>query len=193
MDDNGNLIYYIVLGIIYLASRFFGKKKKQPVKSQPKRPAGEPQTQRETRPIQAPTAEKEEAPMSFEDILRELSGGSQPKPEPDPEPVTYSAPTVQEVKMPSYAEEMDSRPQPSYAIDEMDSIAGSYDIPKPFGSGKRLPEVESAEDRRTDLTFKRTSHYTIEDEETINYSEIISQPNGAAKAFVLGEIFNRKY
>ena len=192
MDDNGNIIYYVVLGLIYVISRFFGKKKKAPVKPQPKRSVNDPQRRSEPKPIQAPTAEKEAAPMSFEDILRELSGVPQPKPEPEPEPVTYAAPAPREVKQPGYLQDLEERPQPAYALDGMDSIAVDYKVPKPIGYD-RLTEPEAAALRRKDLSFKRDSHYKIEQKGTVDYLEIFSEKNGAAKAFVMSEIFNRKY
>jgi len=194
MDDGGNLIYYIILGAIYLLSRLFGKKKKQPVK-----PARRPQQQRrpvekESEPVQAPTAEKEPA-LSFEDILRELSGVPKTEPKADPTPRSSPTPALDAIE-PSReiksAPMIEGAPQPTYAVDEMDEIASTFNIPKPIGSD-RLDEPDLAALRRKDLQFKRDDKYRIKKKTQIDYLQMLKSPNGPATAFVMGEIFNKKY
>ena len=169
MDDNGNIWYYLVLGVIYVLSRVFGKKKKK----QPK-PGQDSSPQREITP---PTAEKTEAPsMSFEDILKELSGATQPKPvavtEPEPEPII----------------------QPAYSMDDIDQIAVDYEVPDAIGSNPYYQEPpKSVASTRAQDKFKRTEHYTIDTREAVDYTSIFSEDGGPAKAFVLSEIFERKY
>lgn len=169
MDDNGNIWYYLVLGVIYILSRVFGKKKKPQPKSQPK---SSPQ-----REITPPTAEKAEAPaMSFEDILKELSGVPQPKPipvaEPEPEPII----------------------QPAYSIDDIDQIAVDYEVPDAIGENPYYQEPpKSVASTRAQDKFKRTEHYTIDRRDAVDYTSIFNEDGGPAKAFVLSEIFERKY
>ena len=189
MDDNGNIIYYILLGVIYLLSRVFGKKKK---------PAQQPQrraVRREERaPVEAPTAEKEPE-LSFEDILRELSGVPQPKPKADPSPARPSTPSMDALEPETgyqAAPMIEGRPQPAYSVDGMDKIASEFIVPKAIGS-ERLPEPDLAALRRKDLSFKRDDKYSIKKKTTVDYLSILQEESGPAKAFVMGEIFNRKY
>ena len=175
MEDNGNIIYYLILGAIYLLSRVFGKKKKKPGAVPPQK-----------RKIAPPTAESEEAPpLSFEDILRELSGAKQPKPEagPDPDPTQVPAFTPPPKPVRQAAREQ------AYSTDDMDQIAVDYEVPKAFGSEfKPQPEI-----KRKTLTFKRDEHFAIKEKVSIDYLDGIAEQDGAAKAFVMSEIFTRKY
>jgi hypothetical protein len=167
MEDNGNYIYYLVLGAIYVLSKLFGKKKKKPTALPSKK-----------RNIVPPTSESEEpAPLSFEDILRELSGAKESKPEPLPEPEMQEIPAFEAV------------PESTYQNDEIDEIAVEYEVPKAIGSEyKSAPAIE-----RKDLTFKREINFAIEEKETVDFLEGLNDHNGAAKAFVMSEIFTRKY
>ena len=175
MEDNGNIIYYLILGAIYLLSRVFGKKKKKPGAVPPKRGT-----------IAPPTAESEEpAPLSFEEILRELSGAKQPKPESDHDPVRDPIP------VPAFAPQQPIEPvwQEKYSVDDMDEIAVDYEVPPAIGSEyKKQPKI-----KRKKLTFTRTDHFKIKEKRNVNYLDSLSEQDGAAKAFVLSEIFARKY
>jgi hypothetical protein len=167
MEDNGNYIYYLVLGAIYVISKLLGKKKKKPTA-----------VPRKKRNIVPPTSGSDEAPpISFEDILRELSGAKQAKPEPLPEPALTETATFKPI------------PEDTYSNDGMDEIAVEYNVPKAVGAEhKPTPEIE-----RKKLTFERMGQFTIEEEEKVDYLEGLSDQNGAAKAFVMSEIFARKY
>lgn len=172
MDNNGNFGYYIAIGIIYLLSRIFGKKKKQVKK------------QGSTGTVTPPTLEKESAsPMSFQDILRELSGVPQPKavPETKAEPVV---PTLD-------GSNFEPKDTP-YQVDEMDKIAVDYKVPKPLGSQKLKESYLAKADMRHD-TFERADNFKIKTKRSIDYLSMLGEEDGPAKAFVLSEIFNRKY
>lgn len=182
MEDNGNIIYYIILGVIYLLSRVFGKKKKKPGVEPP-----------QERKIAPPTAESEEpAPLSFKDILRGLSDTKQPKPEPDPtpEPAPEPEPTpVSAFTPPPPKPVLEAAREQAYSVDEIDEIAVDYEVPKSIGS-----EFKHARTiKRKELTFKRNEHFVIEEKQSIDFLETLAQHNGAAKAFVMSEIFERKY
>ena len=175
MDDNGNIIYYIILGAIYLLSRVFGKKKKKPGAIPPQK-----------RKITPPTAESEEAPpLSFEDILRELSGNKQPKPEADPDPTPTAAYTPTPLSKPV----REAAREQAYSSDEIDEIAVDYEVPKEIG----WETSTAAPIKRKKLTFKRDEHFAIKEKVTVDYLDVLSEQDGAAKAFVLSEIFARKY
>lgn len=178
MDDNSNIYYYIVLGIIYLLSRVFGKKKKK------KEPASRPVEEQE---IEAPTASKEVEPsLSFEDILREVSGESKTKPEPIPPPIPYSEAEV--ISIP----ETGIEPGPAYQSDEMEEIAVDYQVPPTLGS-ESLPEPDLISKKKRKNVYGRMESFKIHEKHTVDYLENFYEEDGAAKAFVLSEIFNRRY
>ncbi|MEN8251817.1 MAG: hypothetical protein ABFS32_23050 [Bacteroidota bacterium] len=175
MEDNGNLWYYLALGIIYLISRLFGKKKKKPVT---KRPVQE-------RDIEAPTAEKRSEPeLTFEDILRELSGTKEPKPVPAPQP----EPPIE------FGQDFEPK-KGHYSVDEIDEIAVPLEVPPDFGSNtsKRYPEPDTLKTKRPKDEFKRAEHYKIRDKEEIDFVNMLNEQDGPARAFVMSEIFNKKY
>ena len=121
--------------------------------------------------------------ISFEDILRELSGAKQPKPEPDPDPIPAPAFTPHPKSVREAAFEK------AYSRDEIDEIAVDYEVPKAIGSETNYtPPIE-----RKDLTFKRTEHFIIKEKIAVDYLEILSEEDGPARAFVMSEIFARKY
>lgn len=196
MDDgNGNIIYYIILGAIYLISRLFGKKK------QPQKPAtrpSRPSSQRhDKQPVRPPVTTPPETELSFEDILRELAGGKSPKPvadpEPAPEPPSFDpAPPLEQDTGIKPAPPIEGRTQPSYSIDSIDEIAGEFKIPDPIGS-ERLSEPDLAALRRKDLLFKRDDKYSLKKRREIDYLSLLKKQDGPAKAFVLSQIFDRKY
>ena len=172
MEDNGNIIYYIILGAIYLLSKAFGKKKKKPLEKP-----------RQERKIVPPTTAKEEPePISFEEILRELAGTKQPEPEPDPEPVPTFIPAP--APMPA----IEQTPEYSYSVDEMDEIAVDYEVPEAIGANVKT----KSKIKRKVLTFERDEHFTIKQKRTVDFIDLLSEQDGAAKAFVLSEIFARK-
>ena len=169
MEDNGNIWYYLVLGAIYVLSRVFGKKKKPPT------PKSKPDTSPQ-RDITPPTAEKEEAPvMSFEDILRELSG--QPKPQPIPVSEPVSEPII----------------SPAYSNDEIDDIAVDYEVPDAIGKNPYQAPPTSVASTREQDKFIRADHFKIIELETVDYISSLSEEGGSAKAFVLSEIFAKKH
>ncbi len=176
MDDNNNIVYYIVLGVIYLLSRIFGKKKKKV------KPAVKPVPERT---IEPPTAQKEVAEtLSFEDILRELSGGAKPKPEPEPETIPY--PEL------GGERELQQVDKPSYQLDEIDEIAVDYEVPKAIGY-EALPEPNLVSKKDHINIYERADSFKIKQKEEIDYLENLYLPDGVAKAFVMSEIFARKY
>ena len=133
--------------------------------------------------IAPPTAESEEAPpLSFEDILRELSGAKQPKPVPDPDPI----PAPEFIPQKSLIEAAFEK---AYSRDEIDEIAVDYEVPKAIGSETNYtPPI-----KRKKLSFKRDEHFTIKEKIAVDYLEILSEEDGPARAFVMSEIFARKY
>lgn len=172
MEDS-NIWYYLVLGLIYFISKAFGKKKQ---KKRPGIPVPSDSGNQPTEDNQLPD-------LSFEDILKELTGQKRPVAKPVPAPMPEPQ-IVQPVVQPAA-----SIHTPSYSSDEMDSIA-SAPLQSTYSEG--FAEAEEKHRRASD-TFKRNTKYAIKEIEGVDYAEILQEQNGAAKAFVMHEIFNRKY
>lgn len=168
MEDS-NIWYYLVLGLIYFLSKAFGKKKK---KRGPMPQPGEHET-----PTEHPAQE-----FSFEDILKELTGGKPASKTPPPPPLSTAPPVA-------YAGTTAPDDLPAYSSDEMDSIASA-----PFQStySEGLHSDQKGRRRETD-TFERSKQYIITEVEAINYLDVLNEENGPARAFVMHEIFSKKY
>lgn len=85
MDDN--IIYYLVLGAIYLVSKFF--KKKNPVPASAPRPLFEDNDEYQSPEPQQSAPQK---PSSFEDLLKEISQEYNDRKEPEPMMAEVEAP-----------------------------------------------------------------------------------------------------
>jgi hypothetical protein len=172
MEDS-NIWYYLVLGLIYFISKAFGKKKQ---KGRPGRPAPQDGEQLPEQGQQIPE-------ITFADILKELTGEKAtpniptPAAEPEPQLTQPFSPHEQEVS------------PPAYSADEMDSIA-SAPLQSTYSAG--LSAVEDRKRRKVD-TFKRAEKYAIEEAGAVDYTDLLIEPNGPARAFVMHEIFSKKY
>jgi hypothetical protein len=170
MDDS-NIWYYLVLGLIYFASKAFGKKKKQ---------ASSPN--QAPRPVQT-EPEQAQPEMSFDELLREITGQKSPKIPPIQQPV-FEEEEIVEVQETYFEPSF-----PAHASDDMDAIAAKpfgYDSPKPFIPIK--PRSRLSKD-----TFERDTKYKIEELEPYDFTQLLRKENGPAQAFVLQEIFARKF
>ena len=169
MDDS-NIWYYLVLGLIYFISKAFGKKKKKP---------GIPPAQSTNQP--SPQQEAPIPDLSFDELLQELTGQKSKKPKPAPEPIQ-----VEEVREVSFEPSV-----PTYSTDEMDAIAA-----KPFGYDSSKPSLKSKQkvySHQLSTSFERDQKYKIEEYDPFDFTEILEKDNGPAQAFVLQEIFARKF
>jgi len=164
MDDS--IIYYLVLGAIYVLSKLFGKKKNQ----------DNPADVEEYKEMQSPAPRKKPAP-TFEDILKELTGEESPvfskqeKEEPlkpSPEPVLAT-------------ELIDYQERNIEAVDHDDLI----DIVPHKPIERKKPAYER------DIHFKVVEEEENEMAEGIE--EMLSDYDGVRKALVLKEVFDRKY
>lgn len=170
MEDS-NLWYYLVLGIIYLLSKAFGKKKPKP---------GVPKQQGADEDSAPPPQNVPE--MTFEDVLRQLTGEKrQPVPPPPVMQAEISEPKMQNTHV---------APSPAYSKDAMDSIASSPLTPTSVIDGGYDDEFRR---ERMKQDFTRNINYAIEEQEPVDYTEILTEDNGPAKAFVAQEIFARKF
>ena len=104
---------------------------------------------------------------TFEELLEEFTG-NQPTPEPTPAPVEYSRPA------PVVAERPKPKPKPK---------------PKPISTTAQ----SKLEHRSMAGPFNKFDEYEEEDGGQSEYASIFKDLDGARKAFVYSEIFNRKY
>ncbi len=179
MDEN-KIWYYLVLGIIYFVFNRFFKKAKENPDTNPQRPSSETRTE--------PT----EKPLSFEELLREITEGkkqaSQPKPKPKPVPTTQYV---------DYDDDIDEEEQDledvNYDYKNQDKIYETYEKAKKEAFDR--PSLEESMKLEPMGSFGRFKEFEDNEKNTVlsEYSEAFNDPEGVKKAFVLSEIFNRKY
>jgi len=163
--EDFKVIFYILLAVGYFLFNFFRKYFKED-NSQPKkfRSEHEPPVQR---PVQRPPVPV----TSFEDILREL----QPKVEQartQAREVTYEQPA-----------------QPVYTSEAATVSAYEHKAPEAISLEQRMPKRPPIERK---ASFEP---YTIKPTTTLRKFDpsILRNPTTARDAFILSEIFNRKY
>ena len=167
MEDS-KIIWYIVLGAIYVLSKVF-KKKKQPVEQQPYDENEEYQTK-----VEPP----KKTPSSFDEILKELSKEINPE-----ESKTITAEIeVEEIK-PLVSE---TNPLPNYAP------KSDYELK--VEKANQLPTKTFA--NRDRPLYQRNEKFAIVEEENEmaqDIHDLLSDADGPKKAVILSEILNRKY
>jgi len=162
----------IVLGIIYLVSRFLKEKKKQQ-KQRPARPQSQQQGN-QSLPQQSQAPKKKQ--FSFEEILKDfeknLAGGELEEEKPLP---------VEEME---YEKAQPTQRTPDKKRSKYETFEGtSYETPEVL-----------AQNRAEDDSFARNDNYRVKGEEEENeFISLLRQPDGAKKAIVLSEILNRKH
>ena len=164
MEENFEIFLYIIFAVIALLSRLFSKKNKRPA------PKGNP-TSSEQPSQRSPT---------FEELLREFTGaGPATEIEEEPEPVAEE--TVFQPKR-SYSPVSDQEARETYerSIQEANMPQAKDQKPKPKQPRKRLDHFKNykQEEEGTGLRV---------------FSKRLRNPKGAKEAFILSEIFNRKY
>ena len=162
MDDIGNLVYIIVF-IIWFLYRTFGKGSKKRTKPFP---SGDGQPSTRPAPKSGPT-EATPPPVTFEDILRELTGAP---PAPQPEVLEEES----ELTSRGYYPEVDQEP--------------AFEVLEPKMEVPEIPKV------RTDWRFKE---FEVKREKSSKAAraafKALRSKQGARQAFLMKEIFDRKY
>ena len=162
MDDIGNLVYIAVF-IIWFLYRTFGKAgKKQSRPLPPFNPSSDGGESVETE-ASGRTQEKP-APMTFEELLRELTGAP---------PVTVEKPAEVDYE----AEEFDQSQEES----RFEVLEPVEELPSPpqFAITSRFKEFELSNARSSKAA--RAAR------------KMFKSPQGAKQAFIMKEIFDRKY
>ena len=164
MEENFEIFLYIIFAVIALLSRLFSKKNKAP------------------KPKGTPTSSKQpgQAPPTFEDLLREFTGaGPATETEMEPEPVPEESVFV---------------PQKSYSPLVSDSEAReTYERSIREANARGREQKPKAESPRKGLDHFKNYKLEEEDSGLAVFSKRLRNLQGAKEAFILSEIFNRKY
>lgn len=172
--DDFQVVLYIVFGVIYVLSRILKKNKQKKSPSRPQPTGQEIETE-------------VEEPVSFEDLLKEITGTKvdKPKPAPRQEPSPNENP---------YQIHETTKSQSEFEMLNERMGAGGIEA-KPLVEAKPIQEVQSihTHDHSKHKGFIRFGAFGIEEDEDSEFMTYMHEEDGARKAFILSEIFNRKY
>lgn len=168
MDDIQNLLYFAFLIIWFLWRAFSGGKKKKNQKQHPTPPLNQPANYPES------TSEPAQ-PVTFEDILRELSGAP-PREAPKPQSVPES----------TYHEEEEASFEDVYGRSYQDDPKQSEETTAEYSSGHPDYVIEGG---FKEFAIKRNRGSKV----ARDVRKLLRKPGGLKKAIVLKEILDRKY
>lgn len=180
MEDNIQILVYIVFGIIYLLFKAFQKKNKPENRNPTEGDLRDESEADMNQPRHRPQ------PKSFEEMLREFSGEAAEIKEEVKEEVK---PKVEEVRRKKQA----YNPRP----DVDDEVKRNYD--KSVEEGKKIKTLNDTIDLDKINRERANAKLQTEELEEANasgkneYASMLQSLDGAKKAFVMTEIFNRKY
>ena len=177
MDDY-KIWFYLILGIIYVLSKAL------------KKPKGQSTSNPDSTYSETSQREPAEKPLSFEELLREITEGKKPASQPAQKPL----PTTQYV---DYDDDIPDEEQDlediNYDYKNEDKIYETYEKAKKEAFNR--PSLEETLKLQPMSEFGRFKEFEDNEKNTVlsEYSEAFNDPEGVKKAFVLSEIFNRKY
>ena len=191
------VIIYIVFAIIYFVVRMLKKKQQPP-------DATERDFEQETGQGGQPTSER---PVSFEDLLRELTGQKQPQ-QAAPPPEETPAPARNQRRDFQFPSDGDNYEDVHEEWEDKEVAVlkeGSTNRVFADEESKRIYEqsisqVKNQEDeleKQLERAKSRFKAFEIQEEETSavreEIVEMLQSKDGAKKAIILSEILNRKY
>jgi hypothetical protein len=175
---------YVIIAVIYVLSRAL-KKKETP-------DATERQPAKPVRPGHSniPTTEKPRQ-LTFEELLKEITEAKQPPVVPRPVP-TFSVPSQREVV--DYDDDLEDEEQDLETIQEDRIETNEYEQSRRQAFARASLE-ETMNVRDTDMRFGKFKEFETEKQNNLleEYTKDLQSPEGLKKAFVLTEIFNRKF
>lgn len=178
MDDIQFWVY-VVFAVIWVVARALRKKSRETTKSRPKSPLE--------------TEDSQEAPVSFEELLEEITGRKSLKEEQ--KPIETYQEDVGHNSGP-YGEEEDRAEESIKSEGSKRHFADDESRRVYEESIKRAEQQEEFEPAEGYQSIKLVSRKE-EEEESSGFSkeiaEMFSDTDGARKAVILGEILNRKY
>jgi hypothetical protein len=176
---------YLIIGIIYFVSRLF-KKGEQAGSDIPQPPRRERARPRQAQPPPSADAER---PLTFEELLREITEGRQAsKRAPQPVPAYESYETVTDDEAQSLEE---------VPVDEEEVSPTRWkpyeQVPATTFERRSLEETLHLED--TVVEFKKFDVFEQKQEKrrADDYIRILRDPGSLKQAFVLSEILKRKF
>jgi hypothetical protein len=184
MDEK--IIFYIVLGIVYFIFNAL-KKKKPENEPGPDRPQSRPQTNKPQ-------------PVSFEDLLREITEGKQPEKFPE-SPVNqqrteYRQPLPK--PQPAYIDYDDDLEEEEKSLEKMsfddDRSNKAYEDAKKMAFNRPSLE-ETMKLDQVNTTFGRFKEFEKKQNSGVLYEYVkdLRDPKGFKKALILSEVLNRKH
>ena len=180
--DDFKIIFWIILGLIYLFTR---KKKTAPPPARPRQNADD---EYETTSVPKPT--------TFEDLLREIQ---QAKGAREVATETYDRPpSTQKTEFVDYDDQLEDEKKDledtAHEYGKEDKIYEVYEDAKKLAFYRpSLEETLKLED--TIVRFKQFKGYETTHKQTIaeEYLKDLRDPQGIRKAFILSEILNRRF
>ncbi len=166
------IIIWIIVGIIYLISR---------ARKKPETPPSRPQsTSAET--------ETFDKPVTFEELLKEIQSGKQPKHQVVPAKTEYV----------SYDDDLQEERKPleqtDYNYRDHDKIYEIYEKAKQEAFHRPSME-ETLKLENTVVRFGQFKNYAMDDKPSLaaEYAQDLRDPANFKKAFILSEILNRRF
>jgi len=219
MEDYTKYILYAVIAILYILFKVFGKKKHATTNdsplpdSQPVEPSySDRSTEYEEEPDASPT-ETEDKPSTFKgsigELLKEFIEG--PKQEEfDPKSFDREDELREEITDSEYQdEELETEeieiiadpPQKTYEragetsppLTPPSAGGGRTGQPLTPTEGKGDSKIPSSRGLRGAVDLEEATAYNIEEEEESKYARILQDPQNAKEAFIMSEIFKKKY
>lgn len=185
MDEK--IIFYIVLGIVYFI--FNALKKKKPNEPGSDQPQSHPQTNKPQ-------------PVSFEDLLREITEGKQPEKLPeqqiDKQKPTYRQPLPRPKPQPAYVDYDDDLEEEEKSLEKVsfddERSNKAYEEAKQMAFNRPSLE-ETMKLSQVNTTFGRFSEFDKKQETGVlaEYVKDLRDPKGFKKALILSEVLNRKH
>jgi len=166
-----DIYLYVILFLIYAASRIFKGVKKAPQRP-PAPGSGQGKSSGSGSPSQS--GQPKRKPFSFEDLLREFEEASKPR---EPETEDYEEKVIAPPPVPTKEIARQNSPYESYEGTSLEEIEEKLQEKTPIDT--KLLVREEKKSRAMPLARK--------------YAELIRDPEGAKKAIILSEIINRKY
>jgi hypothetical protein len=177
MDDK--ILFYIVLGIIYF---LFSRLKK-------KKPADEPDFDS----TETPAPQNGPKPMSFEDLLREITEAKQP---PVPQPPVIAKADYEQPK-PDYVDYDDNLEEEEKSLETVIDDDRTYKI---YEDAKKLafnrPSLEDTlKLKEVNTEYAKFKQFESKTEGGLlaDYLKELRDPKGFKKALILSEVINRKH
>lgn len=189
--DDVKIWFYLIVGGIYLLSRILKKSGSQEEDDSPSEIPGKDSRQPST---QQPSGGRPKQ-LTFEELLREISESKSPaKPTITPPVSSRNQPAPR----PAYVDYDDDLEEEAKGLEKVPDFRDS-DSYRIYEQAKQeafnRPSMENLTPRRADVQYEKFKAFETERKETVLQSYVagLRDPEGFKKAFIMGEILNRKH